>query len=146
MGFARNLAKTFRRMSGFFYRFPKVMRRSGCLEVGLLWRNSGEATLSSKILMISSHFQIFLLAFCQGKLNLHPHEETNLFTVNGADSVHLNRKQEGNVEISLNSSLFSYQLAPDMQKERKGRFQTMTTDGDSIQHTPVLGHTPVFVL
>lgn len=42
MGFARNFGKTLRRVSGFFYRFPKVMRRSGRLEVRLLWRSSGE--------------------------------------------------------------------------------------------------------
>ncbi|XP_074482311.1 ras association domain-containing protein 3 isoform X2 [Sebastes fasciatus] len=41
MGFAKNFGKTLRRVSGFFYRFPKVMRRSGRLEVSLLWRSSG---------------------------------------------------------------------------------------------------------
>uniref|UniRef100_A0A8C2ZL78 Ras association domain family member 3 n=1 Tax=Cyclopterus lumpus TaxID=8103 RepID=A0A8C2ZL78_CYCLU len=41
MGFAKNVGKTLRRVSGFFLRFPKMMRRSGRLEVRLLWRNSG---------------------------------------------------------------------------------------------------------
>lgn len=42
MGFTKNFGKPLRRMSRFFYRFPKVMRRSGRLEVSLLWRSSGE--------------------------------------------------------------------------------------------------------
>ncbi|XP_078099306.1 ras association domain family member 3 isoform X2 [Sander vitreus] len=41
MGLAKNFGKTLRRVSRFFYRFPKVMRRSGRVEVSLLWRNSG---------------------------------------------------------------------------------------------------------
>uniref|UniRef100_A0AAZ3SPW9 Ras association domain-containing protein 3 n=1 Tax=Oncorhynchus tshawytscha TaxID=74940 RepID=A0AAZ3SPW9_ONCTS len=41
MGMAKGFGRTLRRLSGFFFRVPKVIRRSGRLELSLLWRNSG---------------------------------------------------------------------------------------------------------
>ncbi|XP_041713362.1 ras association domain-containing protein 3 isoform X2 [Coregonus clupeaformis] len=41
MGLAKGFGRTLRRLSGFFFRVPKLIRRSGRLELSLLWRNSG---------------------------------------------------------------------------------------------------------
>lgn len=41
MGLRKAFARTLRRLTGILYRFPKAMRRSGRLEVSLLWKSSG---------------------------------------------------------------------------------------------------------
>ncbi len=41
MGLGKGFARTLRRLTGILYRFPKAMRRSGRLEVSLLWKSSG---------------------------------------------------------------------------------------------------------
>lgn len=41
MGLGKGFGRTLRRLTGILYRLPKVMRRSGRLEVSLLWKSSG---------------------------------------------------------------------------------------------------------
>ncbi|XP_042577606.1 ras association domain-containing protein 3 isoform X2 [Cyprinus carpio] len=41
MGLRKGFARTLRRLTGILYRFPKAMRRSGRMEVSLLWKSSG---------------------------------------------------------------------------------------------------------
>ncbi|KAG5845720.1 hypothetical protein ANANG_G00142240 [Anguilla anguilla] len=42
MGLGKGLGRTFRRLSDFFYRVPKLLRCSSRLELRLVWRSPAE--------------------------------------------------------------------------------------------------------